>query len=60
MPNDEQSNPDKRKQSLYFPDEMLEEIRAEADRMGTSMSRVIQDAWRRAREVIKRYPGADG
>jgi uncharacterized small protein (TIGR04563 family) len=57
----EQSQPstDKRKQSLYFPADMFEEIRLEADRMGTSLSQVVQSAWRAAKERIQAMPGED-
>jgi uncharacterized small protein (TIGR04563 family) len=41
---------DKRKQSLYFPAEMLDEIAAKARRLDRSMSWVVSDdahdAWR--------------
>jgi len=49
---------DRRKQSLYFPREMLEEIDAEATRLDRSMSWVIQRAWQAARERLSRMPGA--
>jgi uncharacterized small protein (TIGR04563 family) len=45
-----------KKQSLYFPQEMLEEIKAEAVRLERSLSWVVQRAWRRAREEIKKTP----
>jgi len=41
-----------RKQSLYFPAEMLEEIAAEARRLDRSMSWVVQRAWKLARRAI--------
>lgn len=47
---------DKRKQSLYFPEEMLAEIQAEADRQDRSLSWVVQQAWRLARGEILRFP----
>lgn len=43
---------DKRKQSLYFPEELLEEIKAEAQRLDRSMSWVVQKAWRIAHKDI--------
>jgi uncharacterized small protein (TIGR04563 family) len=43
---------DKRKQSLYFPAEMLDEIAAEARRLDRSMSWVVQRAWKLARRAI--------
>ena len=45
-----------KKQSLYFPQEMLEEIKAEAVRLERSLSWVVQRAWKRAREEIKKTP----
>lgn len=47
----------KRKQSLYFPAEMLKEIKAEADRLDRSMSWVVQRAWKNSRDKIKSIPG---
>ena len=46
---------DRRKQSLYFPTEMLTEILSEAKRLDRSLSWVIQQAWVIARERIARY-----
>lgn len=50
---------DKRKQSLYFPDDYLEEIRAESLRQDRSMSWVVQKAWEIARETIRQFPSAN-
>ena len=50
---------DKRKQSLYFPEEMLREIQAEANRQDRSLSWIVQQAWRVAREEIKRFPSVN-
>jgi uncharacterized small protein (TIGR04563 family) len=47
---------EKRKQSLYFPDEMLTEIQAEATRQDRSMSWIVQQAWKMAREQISKFP----
>ena len=47
---------DKRKQSLYFPVEMLEEIEFEAKRQDRSLSWIVQQAWRIARKEIMSYP----
>ena len=47
---------DKRKQSLYFPEEMLNEIQEEATRQDRSLSWVMQRAWSIAREQIKNLP----
>jgi len=43
---------EKRKQSLYFPDEMLREIQEEATRQDRSLSWIMQQAWRSARAQI--------
>ena len=40
---------DKRKQSLYFPEDMLNEIQAEANRQDRSLSWIVQQAWKIAR-----------
>ena len=50
---------DKRKQSLYFPEEMLREIQEEATRQDRSLSWVVQQAWRIARERIKAFPAVN-
>ena len=48
---------DKRKQSLYFPEEMLRQIQEEATRQDRSLSWIVQQAWRSAREQIAKMPG---
>jgi len=53
------SKSDKRKQSLYFPEQMLEEIQKEAQRLQRSMSWVVQRAWKHARREIKGIPGSN-
>ncbi len=50
---------DKRKQSLYFPEEYLEEIRAESLRQDRSMSWLVQKAWEIARDTILQFPAAN-
>lgn len=50
---------DKRKQSLYFPDDYLEEIKAESLRQDRSMSWLVQKAWEIARETILAFPSAN-
>jgi uncharacterized small protein (TIGR04563 family) len=50
---------DKRKQSLYFPESMLEEIKEEAARLDRSLSWIVQRAWKIARVEIKRLPSVD-
>jgi uncharacterized small protein (TIGR04563 family) len=50
---------DKRKQSLYFPEEMLREIQEEATRQDRSLSWIMQQAWRSARAQVAKMPGTD-
>jgi uncharacterized small protein (TIGR04563 family) len=50
---------DKRKQSLYFPEEMLREIQDEATRQDRSLSWIMQQAWRSARAKVEKLPGTD-
>ncbi len=50
---------DKRKQSLYFPDEYLDEIRNESLRQDRSMSWLVQKAWEISREKIMNFPAAN-
>ncbi len=47
---------DKRKQSLYFPEDMLQEIQREAVRLDRSLSWIMQQAWRTARSQIAKMP----
>lgn len=50
---------DNRKQSLYFPEEMLQEIQKEAMRQDRSMSWIVQTAWKLARGDIKKMPSVN-
>jgi uncharacterized small protein (TIGR04563 family) len=50
---------EKRKQSLYFPEEMLREIQEEAMRQDRSLSWIVQQVWRSARAQIAKMPGMD-
>lgn len=50
------STTDHRKQSLYFPEEMLAEIERESQRQDRSLSWIVQQAWKIARADIKRMP----
>ncbi len=50
---------DKRKQSLYFPEDMLEEIKFEANRQDRSLSWIVQRAWNIARTDIKKFPSVN-
>jgi uncharacterized small protein (TIGR04563 family) len=47
---------DKQKQSLYFPEETLAEIMRESIRLDRSLSWTVQQAWRLAREEVKKFP----
>jgi uncharacterized small protein (TIGR04563 family) len=47
---------DKRKQSLYFPVEMLKEIEHHALRQDRSVSWIVQQAWKIARPTIDKMP----
>ena len=53
------SKTDKRKQSLYFPESMLQEIKDEAARLDRSLSWVVQRAWKMARLEIKKIPSVN-
>ena len=53
------SGTDKRKQSLYFPEEMLKEIGDEATRQDRSLSWIVQKAWKVARKDIMRIPSVN-
>ena len=50
---------DHRKQSLYFPEEMLEEIQREAMRQDRSLSWIVQQAWKVGRTDIRRMPSVN-
>lgn len=47
---------DKRKQSIYLPEDILEEIQREATRLDRSLSWIVQHAWRLARRDVQRMP----
>ncbi len=53
MPNDMQ------KQSLYFPEGMLKEIKEEAERLDRSTSWVVTKAWVLAKEKIRKMKATD-
>lgn len=48
--------PDRRKRSCTFPPEMLAEIRKAAAERGVSVSKLLQEAWERARDRIAAIP----
>lgn len=50
---------DARKQSLYFPEEMLGEIEHEAGRQDRSLSWIVQQAWKIARADMKKMPSVN-
>lgn len=50
---------DHRKQSLYFPEDMLEDIQREAVRQDRSISWIVQHAWKVARVDIRRMPSVN-
>lgn len=43
----------KKKQSIYFPEDMLKEMREESKRLDRSLSWTVQKAWEMAKERIK-------
>jgi uncharacterized small protein (TIGR04563 family) len=55
----EMANADKRKQSLYFPEDMLKEIQHEAVRLDRSLSWIVQQGWKIAREKLKAFPASN-
>jgi uncharacterized small protein (TIGR04563 family) len=50
---------DKRKQSLYFPEDMLREIQDEAKRQDRSLSWIVQRAWKEARADLMKIPSTN-
>lgn len=58
-PKNDAAKTDKRKQSLYFPDVMLQEIKEEAIRLDRSLSWVVQRAWKMSRLDIKKLPSVN-
>ena len=48
-------NDDKRKQSLYFPTPMIEQLEKEAARQERSMSWLVQKAWELAYPQIRAF-----
>lgn len=49
---------DKRKQSLYFPEQMLKEIQEEGVRQDRSLSWIVQRAWLVARKDVMKLPSS--
>lgn len=50
---------DKRKQSLYFPEQMLKQIKQEAVRQDRSLSWIVQRAWLIAHKELQRIPSTN-
>lgn len=50
------STADNRKQSLYFPGSMLQEMKEEAARLDRSLSWVVQRAWKLSKADIAALP----
>lgn len=59
MSDNQSKGSDKRKQSLYFPESMLQEIKDEAARLDRSLSWIVQRAWKIARLEIKKIPSVN-
>jgi len=47
---------DARKQSLYFPEDMLNEIQQQAQRLDRSLSWVVQQAWKISKSELRKIP----
>lgn len=50
---------EKRKQSLYFPVDMLDEMNRESSRQERPLSWLMQQAWKLAREQIASFPSVN-
>ena len=51
------STSDKRKQSLYFPEKMLNDLKVEAQRLDRSLSWIVQRCVKTAMGEIRKMPG---
>lgn len=49
----------KKKLTLYFPEELIEETKAEAIRQDRSVSWILQMAWMMSRDRLKDLPGLE-
>lgn len=47
---------DTRRQSIYLPQEIADEILAEAKRLDRSMSWILQQSWKIAKEKFRNFP----
>lgn len=50
------NKPEERKQSLYFPGDMLQGMKEEAARLDRSLSWVVQRAWKIAKAELAQLP----
>lgn len=50
---------DKRKQSLYFPETMLDEVKHEAERLDRSLSWIVQRCVKIGLAEIRKLPGVN-
>ena len=50
---------DKRKQSVYLPENVLEEIKKESIRQERSISWLIKQSWIISREKLYKIPGSN-
>ena len=57
--NNEASKTDKRKQSLYFPESMLDEIQREATRLDRSLSWIVQRCVKLGLPEIRKLPSVN-
>lgn len=57
--SDEKKKSDRRKQSLYFSEEVLAEISAESKRLERSLSWLLKTAWNLSKDKIKKMPSID-
>lgn len=49
----------KKKLTLYFPEEILDDAKHEAERQDRSISWIMQTAWHLAQSEIATYPSVD-
>lgn len=47
------------KLTLYFPEEIIEEAQTEAKRQDRSISWIVQQAWRLAKDQLAQYPSIE-
>lgn len=47
----------KQKLTVYIPDQMLDELKREAERQDRSVSWLIEHCWQLSRRQLRRYPG---